>query len=62
MTERLLTREEVAARLRVRPGQVDYLRRRRALGCVKLSAQMIRFTAEDVEEFIRRGRAPARTG
>jgi len=53
VTERLLTRDEVAERLRIKPGAVDYLRRRRALACVRLSPQMVRYRAEDVEEFIR---------
>ena len=60
MTEQLMTREEVAARLRVKPSAVDYLRRRRALACVRLAAHTVRFRPEDVDEFVREAHVPRR--
>ena len=60
MTEQLLTLNEVALRLRVKPSAVNYLRRRRALACVRLSPQMIRYRSADVDEFIRERHVPRR--
>ena len=49
----LLTRDEVAEKLRIPVQAVDNLRRRGLLPCVPLSERRIRFDADAIDRYIR---------
>ena len=52
LSDRLLTKNEVADRLRIEPRTVDAWRLEGRIECVQLGPKVIRYKASEVERFI----------